>query len=239
MQSSLPSSISQSLLYIQTILEEKGEALAAGSCRLTLTPGLTQEICSALYSSNRTPDNVHLHDLVSNIRAIRINPEACNSSISQTVYLSPFHNLTYLEVRYIDIYSLIHLSKLRSQLKHLVLYSCVHSLDDVLLRCGGDKCVDSFLWSELHSLHVNNCDCLEIDNGLQLAPWLKTLDLSFNSLSDYGIQSLDALFSINHLSLNFNRLLKVPTLAPSARSSLKILHLRQNQLENLKGSFYF
>ena len=158
-----------------------------------------------------------------------------HSSVNPTVYLSPFHNLSYLEVRNIDIDHLVHLSKLRGQLRTLVIHSFVKSLDDVLLRCGGDKSVDSFLWSELHSLHITGCDSLELNTGLQFAPWLKTLDLSSDCLTDYSIRSLDTLFSINQLTLNFNHLLKVPALAVSAKSSLRILHLRQNHLESLTG----
>ena len=139
----------------------------------------------------------------------------------------------------LDISKLIHLSKLRSSLKHLVLSGCLlDSLDRVLVQCGGDHCLDSFLWSELHSLHVTGCPSLDLGTGLQLAPWLKTLDLSFNSLDDNAIlQSLSMLLTLHHLTLNFNHLQKIPFLAPSAQSSLKVLHLRQNQLESLKGKF--
>ena len=227
--------LSASLQLIETILEEKATALAAGNCRLTLTASLTREMCSLLYNCNRIASQSRFHALVGNVRAVRVNSETDGSHIPQQVYLSPFRNLTYLEVRNVDVCGLVHLSKLRAQLKQLVLVSCVGSLDDVLARCGGDKCVDNFLWSELHSLHVTSCDCLELDSGLRLTPWLKTLDLSFNSLSDYNIRSLSTLFSVTKITLNFNRLLHVPSLAPSARASLKILHLRQNQLETLKG----
>ena len=136
-----------------------------------------------------------------------------------------------------DIAKLIHLSKLRSSLKHLVLSSClIDSLDRLLVECGGDECLDSFLWSELHSLHVTGCPSLDLGTGLQLAPWLKTLDLSFDYLDDNAIiHSLPTLLTLHHLTLNFNHLQKIPSLAPSARSSLKVLHLRQNQLESLRG----
>ena len=153
--------------------------------------------------------------------------------------LSPFHHLTHLEIvgPEVDIAKLIHLSKLRSSLKHLVLSSClIDSLDRLLVECGGDECLDSFLWSELHSLHVTGCPSLDLGTGLQLAPWLKTLDLSFDSLDDNAIiHSLPTLLTLHHLTLNFNHLQKIPSLAPSARSSLKVLHLRQNQLESLRG----
>ena len=146
---------------------------------------------------------------------------------------------THLEVRGVFVSSLTHLSKLRSQLKSLVLDGqCLESgcLDEALVGCGGDRCQDSFLWSELHSLHVTSSQTpLDLGSGLQLAPWLKTLDLSSSGLVDNDILSLTTLLTLHSLQLDFNRLQKVPVLAPSARSSLKVLHLRQNQLESLRG----
>lgn len=166
----------------------------------------------------------------------------------------------HLEVRNVPISSLSGLSKLRSQLKSLVLYggSCLENLDEALVQCGGDKSQDSFLWSELQSLHATSFPSLDLGSGLHLAPWLKTLDLrfffflklvkqilikfyyySFNGLSENSIASLSTLLTLHSLSLNFNQLVKVPSLAPSARSSLKILHLRQNQLDSLRGNFVY
>lgn len=143
---------------IVSLLEDKRESLAACRSRLSLTTRQIQDICTALYSSSlhSTSDSSSLHNLLDNVKAIKITPNSANlvSSPSEIVNLSPFHQLTYLDIRSIDISHVIHLSQLRSQLHHLVLSACVDSLNEVLQECGGDKCTDSFLWSELHSLHV-------------------------------------------------------------------------------------
>lgn len=147
------------LQEIVTLLQEKRESLAACRSRLSLTCKEIQEICSSLYSSSlssHSESSSFLVTLLANVRAIRILPEPASSSplLTETLNLSPFHRLTHLEVRNVAISRVIHLSQLRSQLNHLVLYACVETLSEVLQECGGDKCTDSFLWSELHSLHV-------------------------------------------------------------------------------------
>lgn len=141
------------------LLQNKKESLAASRSRLSLTSKQIQEICSALYSSSsysQHAESSSLHNLLSIVKAIKIIPEPASSSslLSETINLAPFHQLTHLEVRNIPIVHLSHLSQLRSQLHHLVLYACLDSLDDALQGCGGDNCSETFLWSELHSLHV-------------------------------------------------------------------------------------
>ena len=141
------------------LLHNKRESLAACRSRLSLTSRQIQDICSALYSSSlhlQHAESSSLHNLLSYVKAIKIVPEPASSPLllNETINLSPFHQLTHLEVRNVPILHIIHLSQLRSQLHHLVLYACLDSLDEALQGCGGDKCSDSFLWSELHSLHV-------------------------------------------------------------------------------------
>ena len=146
------------LKEILSLLHEKRESLAACRSRLSLTSRQIQDICSALYSSSchSQTESSSLLNLLANVRAIKIVSEPASSSLplSETINLSPFHQLTHLEVRNVAMSHVIHLSQLRSQLHHLVLYACLDSLDEVLQECGGDKCTDSFLWSELNSLHV-------------------------------------------------------------------------------------
>lgn len=222
------------------LLQNKKESLAASRSRLSLTSKQIQEICSALYSSSsysQHAESSSLHNLLSNVKAIKIIPEPASSSslLSETINLAPFHQLTHLEVRNIPIIHLSHLSQLRSQLHHLVLYACLDSLDDALQGCGGDNCSETFLWSELHSLHVTSCQTIDLGTGLQLAPWLKTLNLTFNELTDNSTQSLSTLMTLHSLTLDFNSLQRIPVLAPSARTTLKVLKLRQNQLDSLRG----
>lgn len=150
---------SQSRLQeIILLLHNKRESLAACRSRLSLTSRQIQDICSSLYSSSchSQTESSSLLNLLGNVRAIKIVPDPASLSLplNEIVNLSPFHQLTHLEVRNVAMSRVIHLSQLRSQLRHLVLYACLDSLDEVLQECGGDKCTDSFLWSELASLHV-------------------------------------------------------------------------------------
>ena len=119
------------LKEILSLLHEKRESLAACRSRLSLTSRQIQDICSALYSSSchSQTESSSLLNLQANVTAIKIVSE-----------------------RNVAMSHVIHLSQLRSH--HLVLYACLDSLDEVLQECGGDKCTDSFLWSELNSLHV-------------------------------------------------------------------------------------
>ena len=227
---------SQMLSYIISLLDEKRDSFNSGHCRLTVTPSLTQEIQSAInYPLSPNPRDKDVSSLLSNVKSLRISSKNDNGSAD----LSPFPNLTHLEIVNFPASNLTHLSKLRSQLNQLVLLSCAQSLNEILNECGGDGCVDSFLWSELHTLVVTGSGDhpLELGSGLQVIPWLKTLNLSSNLLIDNGLASLTTLLTLKQLVLNFNRLCHVPLLAPSATSSLKVLHLRHNQLESLKGMF--
>lgn len=145
----------QPLQEILVLLKSKRDNLNAGRSRLTLSGSHIQELCSKIYTSKpSTPES--LSDLLLCVKALRIVPESGRHSPdpNQVINLSPFHNLTQLEVRTVNVSQLTNLSKLRSQLNHLVLYACVDSLNTILLECGGDKCLDSFLWSELQSLYV-------------------------------------------------------------------------------------
>lgn len=147
----------ETLQEILMVLESKRENLKAGRSRLTLSGSHIQELCSKIYKSkSNTTESPPLSDLLLCVKALRIVPETGRHSPdpNQVINLSPFHNLTYLEVNTVTVSQLTNLSKLRSQLNHLVLYACVDSLNTVLLECGGDKCLDSFLWSELQSLYV-------------------------------------------------------------------------------------
>lgn len=136
------------------LLQDKGESLAACRSRLSLTCKEIEDICCFLYSSSLLSDSVI--SLLDNVKAIRILPEPASSSASEStpINLSPFHKLTHLELRNVSISRVINLSQLRSQIVQLVLHVCTDTLDQVLRECGGDKCTDSFLWSELHSLHI-------------------------------------------------------------------------------------
>ena len=147
------------LKEIICLLQEKSESLASCRSRLSLTQREIKEICSSLYSSfhsNNESSSSSLITLLGNVKAVRILPEPPSNvpPLCETINLSPFHRLIHLELRNVPITRVIHLSQLRSQLSHLVLYASADSLDEVLQECGGDKCTDSFLWSELHSLHV-------------------------------------------------------------------------------------
>lgn len=204
---------------------------------MTLNAGLTREFNLLLASSNHLYSNFDLSNVLPTITSLRINSNSLLGSENDgPVFLSPFPNLTHLEIEKIEAGRVMHLSKLRSVLNHLMLISCVQSLDEVLIECGGDECVDGFLWSELHTLVVTgSAGPLELGSALQMIPWLKNLYLSRNSLTDNSLTSLTTLLTLNRLALNFNHLCRIPSLAPSARSSLKVLHLRHNQLESLKG----
>ena len=92
------------------LLHNKRESLAASRSRLSLTSRQIQDICSALYSSSLHSQNTEsssLHNLLSNVKAIKIVPEPASSSLllNETINLSPFHQLTHLEVRNVPVFT--------------------------------------------------------------------------------------------------------------------------------------
>ena len=99
-------------------------------------------------------------------------------SIWRTVYksiLSP-------QLKKVPIQVVTGLQRVRGQLRTLVVQRChVETLDDIVVRCGGDDST-SFAWSSLRELDLANNSITELGDSLHYLPSLETLNISNNHI---------------------------------------------------------
>eukprot|EP00057_Strongylocentrotus_purpuratus_P023021 XP_011677495.1 PREDICTED: serine/threonine-protein kinase 11-interacting protein [Strongylocentrotus purpuratus] len=176
----------------------------------------------------------YLRDILHRTVGLKLLHE--NATLKGAVDVSRFHALTVLEVKRVPVHFLVGLGSLRSQLRVLICSRCVHSLQMLLVGCGGDKAEEQD-WPVLHTLNLSHNYIDALDESLRFLPALKALDLSHNNIRhtrDY----FESLPEIIHLNLSFNQLTRVPSLGEFIPSHLQTLFLRGNNIESLSGVEY-
>ncbi|XP_054752141.2 serine/threonine-protein kinase 11-interacting protein-like [Lytechinus pictus] len=176
----------------------------------------------------------YLRDVLHRTLGLKLLHE--NATLKGAVDVSRFHALTVLEVKRVPVHFLVGLGSLRSQLRVLICSRCVHSLQMLLVGCGGDK-ADEQDWPVLHTLNLSHNYIDALDESLRFLPALKALDLSHNNIRhtrDY----FESLPEIIHLNLSYNQLWRVPSLGEFIPSHLQTLILRGNNIESLSGVEY-
>lgn len=100
------------------------------------------------------------------------------------------------------------------------------------VMCGGDAGAE-FVWASLKHLVLshNALECL--DESLELAPWLHTLDLSHNAIA--SAKEISRLSNLKYVNLGYNKLEQVPTFSKTASHSLQVLVLKNNYIDDLNG----
>lgn len=98
--------------------------------------------------------------------------------------------------------------------------------------CGGDDGI-GFVWASLRHLALphNALKCL--DESLELAPWLWTLDLSHNMI--VNAKEISYLPNLKYINMGYNRLEEVPIFNKEALHSLQVVVLKNNYIDNLNG----
>jgi hypothetical protein len=114
---------------------------------------------------------------------------------------------------------------LRSQLQKLVCEKTLNTLNDILNNCGADKSQAS-CWSELKEASFISNGILELDQSLECAPWLHTLDLSHNEITN--IEAVSCLGNLKTLNVSYNKLEAVPQFKGQICSRLQVIKLRGN-----------
>ncbi|XP_005094455.1 uncharacterized protein LOC101855476 [Aplysia californica] len=156
-----------------------------------------------------------------------------SSTLSSPISLHRFLNLSVLELRKVPIHMVGGMHGLRASLKTLIVYRCLDKVKDLLECCGGDMTAP-MTWAQLQnvSLSFNAISCL--DESLRLLPCLESLDISHNTIqSCEGF--LEILGDVKSIALAFNSLTTIPKMSLCSRTSLAILILRGNNLDNISG----
>ncbi|XP_075149395.1 uncharacterized protein LOC142223398 isoform X2 [Haematobia irritans] len=146
--------------------------------------------------------------------------------------ITKFVALKRLEVQKVDIKQLAGIQRLRGQLEHLICVKSLKTVDDIITHCGGDNS-NGFVWNELKSadFSYNNLKC--VDTSLEFAQYLQHLNLRHNHLT--SVQAIKWLPHLKTLDLSFNRLTQIPQFHMDACKRLQSLNMSNNLLEDLMG----
>lgn len=145
-----------------------------------------------------------LYDFFQNSPSLKVT---AGHGLQETVSLEYFKSLRYLELVAISIKELNHLEHIRDGLETFVCMKTINEIKDILEKCGGDFS-DGFIWRELKSMYLAHNFISVIDDSFQFAPFLHTLDLSFNQLEN--IDDLSSLSNLKHLNVGYNKLKRAP-----------------------------
>lgn len=208
------------------------EGVAADSGRVTESSSFI--VCQTPKESKSTVfrDLQLIYDFVQITLHLSIGQLVTDDDLSGSVDVIHFRSLQRLEVQKVPIKRVTGLRKLRSQLKEVICNRCLESVQDLILRCGGDNTTGHF-WSQLTSANFANNSLQIIDNSLELTPLLQTLNLSHNQLTESSLTALRCLPNLKYLDLSYNRLTSVPILHQDASSRLQEMNLKNNFIESL------
>ncbi|XP_044762418.1 serine/threonine-protein kinase 11-interacting protein [Coccinella septempunctata] len=150
--------------------------------------------------------------------------------IDSTVDISEFRNLQILELHKVDVSKIAGLNSQRLHLQQLICSRDLDSLRGLLEYCGGDYC-SKYIWTELKNLVLSYNKLTALDDSLECVPWLSSLDLSHNELTN--VDEIGCLNNLKYLNLSFNKLQKVPKFSGQICNRLQILNLGNNFLEDI------
>jgi hypothetical protein len=151
---------------------------------------------------------------------------------TELIDITKFRNLIFIEFSKFNVNTVKGIQVLRSQLQKLVCQKTLNTLDDILNNCGADKSQAS-CWSELKEASFVSNSILELDQSLECAPWLHTLDLSHNEITN--IEAVSCLGNLKTLNVSYNKLEAVPQFKGQICSRLQNVVLKNNFIEDVTG----
>lgn len=160
-----------------------------------------------------------LHDFMQRSVSLKLIPGPLNDGQQDTVDISVFKNIKFLELYKVNAESVVGIQYLRARLQFLVCVRNIRCLKDILEQCGGDKSA-GFLWNELKEAVFSHNEITALDNSLEFAPWLHTLDLSHNNIK--CASELNCLSNLKNLNLSYNKLDSVPQFTGQICSRLQV-----------------
>lgn len=150
--------------------------------------------------------------------------------VDNAVDISEFRNLQVLEIQKVDISRIIGLSSQRLHLQQLICSRDLDSLKGLLEDCGGDYS-SKYIWTELKNLVLPYNKLTSLDDSLECVPWLSSLDLSHNELTN--ADEINCLNNLKNLNLSYNKLQKLPKFSGQICNRLQILNVNNNFLEDI------
>ena len=227
------------------ILKNNGDQILDASSKLCLSSSLLSKInesftkivgkCDTHVPFHVVDSNSHdemsdvklLYDFVQKVTSVKIWSDVPN----QLIDIKPFRNVKKLELYRCKSSLIGGLKFLRGRLESLSCVRSAASLREVLENCGSDR-TEGCVWSKLADLVFCHNDIRSLDAGLEFVPMLSSADLSHNLIKD--MQTVTCLSNLKHLNLSFNRIETIPVITGQLSSTLEILILRNNYIDDVR-----
>ena len=149
-----------------------------------------------------------------------------------------FRAIVELRLVRVEAERLVGLQDFRPQMQALHCYRCLPSLRFFFATCAGDAVESARPWSGLRHVHCGGNAVRAMDGTLGLMPFVRTLDLSDNGLTEVT-DDVRHLHSLETLNLGYNRIASLrpfSTLAVAeALRRVTVLTLCNNRLISLHG----
>ncbi|XP_012283278.1 serine/threonine-protein kinase 11-interacting protein isoform X2 [Orussus abietinus] len=244
-----PVSGMQEITELAKLLRQNGDKVLSAMSKLTLSTTLLSNLNDAfsiivgendletsfqVCNSSKIDlfrDLKFLHDFVQKTVALKVTHNANDAKI---IDITKFRHLKYLELQKVCIEHVRGMQAVRSQLENVVCTGGrgVSSIKCLLEACGGDA-ASGFVWGALQHLSLTYNALVSLDQSLELTPWLQTLDLSHNSITN--VSELEHLPNLKNVNLGYNKLEAVPIFNKAVFHMLQILILKNNYIECING----
>ncbi|XP_032680725.1 serine/threonine-protein kinase 11-interacting protein isoform X2 [Odontomachus brunneus] len=241
----------QDIIELVKLLRQNGDKVLSASSKLSLSTKLlhslneafslivveSEDLETSFHVCNSSKIDIFrdvkfLHDFVQKTIGLKVTHHSSDAKV--TIDISKFRHLKYLELKKVPIELVKGLQSIRGQLEGIVCAGRkgVSTISQLLAVCGADAGV-GFVWASLKHLALphNVLKCL--DESLELAPWLQTLDLSHNMIT--SAEEISCLSNLKYVNLGFNRLESIPLFNKVVLHSLQVLVLKNNYIDNLNG----
>lgn len=208
-------------------LKRNGEYLITGDQKLILNINVLHTVVTKVLStlhSDHILNHHYLCEILKKVAKLKLF-KSSSLDLNNSINLSPFHSLTFLELYNIDIEWLIGLNY--EKIEILIVYGPIKSLALLLKR----------KWSSLKYLALRACHLKELDESILLAPSITYLEAPRNLLTK--LENVEKLECLDCLNLSINRLTHVPILSDYGARNLTTLILNYNLINNLTGNYSY
>uniref|UniRef100_A0A1A9WES2 LIP1 domain-containing protein n=1 Tax=Glossina brevipalpis TaxID=37001 RepID=A0A1A9WES2_9MUSC len=173
-----------------------------------------------------------IYDFVQKTPQLCIIHYPCEEYFDGIIDVKKFRALKRLEVQKIHIQQIVGIQPLRGQLEYLVCNKSLQTIDDIITNCGGDNS-NGFVWNELKTADFSYNQLQTVDTSLEFAQYLQHLNLRHNQL--FSVKAIKWLPNLKTLDLSFNRLTQIPQFHMDAYKRLQTLNMSNNLVEDLTG----
>lgn len=172
-----------------------------------------------------------IHDFVQKTALLCI-VEYPGDEYNGIIDISKFRALKRLELKKINVQQVMGMQRLRGQLQHVICVKSIKAVDDIITKCGGDNS-NGFVWNELKIADFSYNNLKRVDTSLEFAQYLQHLNLRHNQLQ--SVEAVKWLPNLKTLDVSFNRLTQIPQFHMDAYKRLQSLNMSNNLVDCIRG----